>query len=191
MRLLLDMRAEHLLRRFPFRHPQVLIELFILALLAWVAARLIWAVVVPLDPVGQWSAGAQENHEAANAALGAFDPFFRGGSAATAEVTSADLKLFGVRQDRASGRGGAIIGLPDGSQSSFIPGETVMPGVTLEAVDFDNVTLLRNGRRELLFLDQSVPAELIDNPPPVEPAASAGQPPSASLPADNTHGAVQ
>ncbi|MGE3747861.1 MAG: type II secretion system protein N [Sphingomonadaceae bacterium] len=190
MRLFLDMRAERLLRRFPFRHPEVLVELVILALLAWVAARLIWAVVVPLDPIGQWP--TRENRAPINTVLSAFDPFFRNGSAAPAEVTSADLKLFGVRQDRASGRGGAIIGLPDGSQSSFVPGETVMPGVTLDAVDFDNVTLLRNGRRELLFLDQSIPAELIDNPAAPAPAAPPIQPPSAApLPADNTHGTVQ
>ena len=60
-------------------------------------------------------------------------------------VTSLNLKLYGVREDRATGRGSAIIALPDGRQMSFAVGEEVMPGVTLTAVGFDNVTISRNG----------------------------------------------
>ena len=53
-----------------------------------------------------------------------------------------------------SGRGSAIIDA-GGVQTSFLVGEAVMPGVTLEAVDFDNVTIARGGVREKLYLDQS------------------------------------
>ena len=62
-------------------------------------------------------------------------------------VTSLNLKLYGVREDRATGRGSAIIALPDGRQLSFAVGEEIMPGVTLTAVGFDNVTISRGGAR--------------------------------------------
>jgi general secretion pathway protein C len=76
-------------------------------------------------------------------------------------VTSLNLKLFGVREDRASGRGSAIIGIGDGQQRSFLVGDEVMPGVTLTAVGFDSVTVSRGGAPEQLFLDQSPPATMV------------------------------
>ena len=63
-----------------------------------------------------------------------------------------------MREDRATGRGSAIIALPDGTQSSYGVGEEIMPGVTLTAVAADGVTISRNGVMEQLFLDQSQPA---------------------------------
>jgi general secretion pathway protein C len=76
-------------------------------------------------------------------------------------VTSLNLKLFGVREDRASGRGSAIIGTQDGQQRSFAVGEEIIPGVTLTAVGFDNITVSRGGTAEQLFLDQSPPATVV------------------------------
>jgi general secretion pathway protein C len=40
-------------------------------------------------------------------------------------------------------------------QKNFLIGDEVVPGVTLVAVAFDNVTLERGGVRESLFIDQS------------------------------------
>ena len=79
-------------------------------------------------------------------------------------VTSLNLKLYGVREDRATGRGSAIIALPDGRQLSFAVGEEIMPGVTLTAVGFDNVTISRGGTAEQIFLDQSPPAQTVGAP---------------------------
>ena len=79
-------------------------------------------------------------------------------SAAPVVVTSLAVQLFGVRVDRASGRDGAILSTPDGVQGSYAVGDEIMPGVRLAAVREDGVTLSRNGVREQLFLDQSVPA---------------------------------
>lgn len=89
------------------------------------------------------------------AIFAAFDPFFRRVDGGAGAITEADLRLFGVRQDQATGRGAAIIGLPDGTQASIAVGEEVSPGIVLHAVGPDNVTLLREGRRELLFLDET------------------------------------
>src|SRR4029453_15388546 len=119
-----------------------------------------------------------------DAALREFDPFFRlSGAAAPAIVTSLNLKLYGVTEGRAPGRGSAIIALPDGTQRSFAVGEDIMPGVALAEVGFDNVTIVRAGRREQIFLDQSEPAQDAAGAPAPGQASVPGQPPTAPPPA--------
>ena len=178
MRLALDPRARRLLRRLPRNTVYSAMELVLLSLLAVQCARLAWTLVTPLGPVGDWKAGSALRPVApgSSAVLGSFDPFFRlsGGGATPAVVTSLNLKLFGVREDRASGRGSAIIGTPDGQQRSFAVGEEIMPGVTLTAVGYDNVTVSRGGTAEQLFLDQSTPATVVA--PAVPPPAVAPPP---------------
>ena len=178
MRLALDPRARRLLRRLPRNTVYSAMELVLLSLLAVQCARLAWTLVTPLGPVGDWKAGSALRPVApgSSALLGSFDPFFRlsGAGAASVVVTSLNLKLFGVREDRASGRGSAIIGTPDGQQRSFAVGEEIMPGVTLTAVGYDNVTVSRGGTAEQLFLDQSTPATVVA--PAVPPPAVAPPP---------------
>ena len=181
MRLVLDPRARRLLRRLPRNTVYSVLELILLSLLALQCARLVWTLVTPMGPVGDWKAGSALRAVAptSTAILGTFDPFFRlsGESAGPVTVTSLNLKLFGVREDRASGRGSAIIGTPDGQQRSFAVGEEIVPGVTLAAVAADSVTVSRGGTPEQLFLDQSTPATV------VAPSVSAApMPPSAPLP---------
>ena len=128
--------------------------------------------MTPVGPVGDWRPAGAAALPAGNSALADFDPFFRlSAGSGPAVVTGLNLKLYGVREDRATGRGSAIIALPDGTQSSFAVGDEIMPGVRLVAVGFDNVTIDRNGSAEQIFLDQSEPA------PP-----AAGAPPDAAAP---------
>lgn len=140
-------------------------EILVLSLLAWGCARLIWTVVTPAGRFGPVAVVAAI--DPAPADLARFDPFFRTAPAAATAVSGLQLTLLGTRVDRVSGRGSAIIALPDGQQSSYLVGEAVLPGVTLAAVGFDAVTLDRGGAREQLFLDQSSPA------PAAGPAARA------------------
>jgi len=165
MRLALDPRARRLLRRLPRTTVYSAMELVLLSLLALQCARLVWTLVTPLGPVGEWKAGSalRPGAPASSSLLGGFDPFFRlnAEGAAPVVVTSLNLKLFGVREDRASGRGSAIIGTADGQQRSFAVGEEVIPGVTLTTVGFDSVTVSRGGTAEQLFLDQSPPATVV------------------------------
>ncbi|HEX8402848.1 MAG TPA: type II secretion system protein N [Allosphingosinicella sp.] len=164
MRLALDPRARRLLRRLPRTNVYSVLELILLSLLAMQCARLVWTMVTPLGPVGEWKAAAalRPAQPVATSLLGSFDPFFRASSAAApAVVTSLNLTLFGVRENRATGRGSAIIGTADGQQRSYAVGEEIMPGVTLTAVGFDNVTVSRSGTAEQLFLDQSPPATAV------------------------------
>ena len=183
MRLALDPRARRLLRRMPRTTVYSVLELLLLSLLAMQCARLFWTLVTPLGPVGDWKTAAalRPVQPVSAALLTDFDPFFRASPTAAAPVvTSLNLKLFGVREDRASGRGSAIIALPDGQQRSFLVGEEIMPGVTLTAVSFDNVTVSRGGAAEQLFLDQSQPATAVA--PGVGAGTTTTAPPPPPLP---------
>ena len=159
MRLRTHPRAERLFRRLPRFTALTAVELLLLTLIAVQAARLVWTLVTPVGPVGDWRPPSALALPTSDSALTDFDPFFRlSAGSGPAVVTGLNLKLYGVREDRATGRGSAIIALPDGTQRSFGVGEEIMPGVTLAQVGFDNVTINRSGVPEQIFLDQSQPA---------------------------------
>ncbi len=142
-------------RTLPQDWPVQALELALLAGLAFAVARLGWALVTPVGPLGDWQPAAP-SAPVDRSVLGSFDPFFRSATdTGAAEVSDLSLTLLGTRVDTVSGRGSAIIAAADGVQSSFLVGEEVMPGVRLQAVAFDSVTLDRGGRSEQLFLDQS------------------------------------
>jgi general secretion pathway protein C len=146
----------------------------LVGVLAVQVALLVWAVLVPLGPVGDWRPAIVSAVAKLPGDTTSFDPFFRLQSTAptTAVVTSLALKLFGTRIDSAMGRGSAIIATPDGIQSSYGVGDEIVPGVKLKQVSYDNVTIDRGGVDEQLFLDQSVAAAV------VSPQASVGAPTS-------------
>lgn len=154
--------------------------LLVLALIIQVA-RLVWTIVTPIAPLGDWQARtANVMSPAARAALfSSFDGFDRAaaGGEASAAVTSLDLTLYGLRMNEASGGGSAIIAGSDGVQRSYAVGEEVSPGVKLVQVLFDHVVLERGGLRESLFLDQSVPAETVGDAPMTAAPAGEAVPP--------------
>jgi general secretion pathway protein C len=167
--------------RLPRPTVYTLAELLLLVLIAVQCARLAWTLVTPVGPVGDWQAASALAAPADSAALANFDPFFRlNGAAGPAVVTSLNLKLYGVREDRATGRGSAIIALPDGRQLNFAVGEEIMPGVTLSAVGFDNVTISRNGMAEQIFLDQSPPAQAVGASENAAPTPAPAAPPAVT-----------
>jgi general secretion pathway protein C len=149
--------------RLPRLTPAAVAEMILLVLLALQCARLFWTLVTPLGPIGDWSAAPPRQPAPQAAAAAApldFDPFFRrAAETATVVVTSLPLTLHGTREDRATGRGSAIIGTPDGQQNSYVVGEQIMDGVTLAAVAFDSVTIERGGAREQIFLGAGAAAE--------------------------------
>ena len=138
---------------------QSVVLFFLIAALAVQAARLIWAVVAPVGPVGEWRPATIHSSAVSRSGSNGFDPFFRlAAPSQETVVTSLALTLFGVRMDMATGRGSAIIATADGVQSSYAVGDEIEPGVTLKMVSFDNVTIDRGGVAEQIFLDQSVAA---------------------------------
>lgn len=161
-----------------------LAEALLAALAAAMLARLLWALFTPAGPLGTPpppTAPAAIDPQA----MAAFDPFFRNLAAGPDTLSSLDLILMGTRVDRASGRGSAIIALPDETQSSFAVGDEVLPGVRLAQVAFDSIVLDNGGSREALFLDQSLPA-----PSPTSPAPG-NQAPASQAPSDAPGSAAQ
>jgi general secretion pathway protein C len=159
----------------------------LLALVAMQLARLLWAIMIPVGPMGPWQPAQAKilSPQAQAAVLAAVDPFYRNGppAASAAATSTLNLQLFGVRENRGSGGGAAIIGAPDGEQGSYAIGEEVAPGVRLAAVFFDYVVLDRGGNQEKLFLDQSKSPQVIAGgaAPSATPAPSgAGQPLTAA-----------
>lgn len=159
----------------------VWMKALLLTFVAIQAARLLWAIVAPVGPLGEWRPAQARllSPQAQSAALASVDPFFRSGpqaAQAEAEATNLSLQLFGVIENRGSGSGSAIIGTPDGEQASYVVGAEIEPGIRLAAVFFDYVVLDRGGRQEKLFLDQSQEAQI------VEPGTGGSVAPGGSAP---------
>ena len=173
MRLAISPRFSRLIRRLPRTSLLNAAELALLALLAVQCARLFWAIVTPIGPVGDWRPAAGPDSARGRAMLASgFDPFFRVSGGGPAVVTSLQLKLFGVRVDEATGRGSAIIAGPDNVQTSYSVGDAIQPGVILKSVGYDSVVIERGGSEETLYLDQSGAAPVVSSPAPL--AANTG-----------------
>ncbi|MBU2349337.1 MAG: general secretion pathway protein, partial [Alphaproteobacteria bacterium] len=130
------------MRRLPLRR---IVEVVLILLLLVQTGRLVWLFAGPqpkLEPRGGAAAAAPVDMSI----LSRFDAFFRtGGQGALAGASGADasqMRLFGVRAGGVGG-GSAIIGLADGRQLSVGVGEEVEPGLVLQAVGADFVTLAR------------------------------------------------
>ncbi|WP_277971338.1 type II secretion system protein N [Sphingomonas echinoides] len=187
MRLVLDARARAILRRLPVTTVYTGVELVLIAVLALQCARLVYAVVTPVGPVGIWRPEQGVIPGSPQALLRGFDPFFRvsgGDAAGPAAVTTLQLTLYGTRIDEAQGGGSAIIAGADGVQQSIGVGQEISPGVILKAVAFDHVSIERGGRSEDLFITQAeqapAPAVVPAGAPLVgggDAPASAGAPP--------------
>lgn len=180
MRLKIDARTRRILRRLPVVNVYSLAELLLIAGLATQSAQLLWTLVTPVSPLGDWRPAEVSVPGRPYDVLAGFDPFFRLGaqSQGPATVTALQLTLFGIRVDEASGRGSAIVAGADNVQKSVAVGEEIQPGVRLKAVAFDHITIDRGGASEDLFLVQS------DAPPPGQaPAPTPGAPPVAGAPA--------
>lgn len=160
----------------------VWLKAVLLAALAAKSAQLLWAIVTPVGPLGEWRAPVPVilSQEAQAALFASVNPFDRGGPTAVGSATAlpADLKLFGVRDNVGSTGGGAIIALPDGIQLSVSVGETLTPGVVLVGVGYDYADVERGGARQRLFLDQDKPPETLApgaaSPAPTSAPAAAG-----------------
>jgi general secretion pathway protein C len=139
--------------------------------------RLIWVVITPLGPVGDWQSNDVQvlAPQSRLALFSSFDPFFRSDSAPAANVvTSLQLTLFGIRMNTGSGLGSAILAGTDGVQDSYAVGQEIQSGVTLDNVQFDHVVIDRGGVKESLYLDQSVPAKTVGGEESLIGASPAG-----------------
>lgn len=164
-------------------HLRPVLEIVLGVLLLVQAGRLVWIVVDPDAP--SMAARAPAPIKSADPGIfERFDAFFRtGGQSSLAEVTNADaaqLRLFGVRSG-GPGEGSAIIGFADGRQLSVGVGEEVEPGLVLQGVGPDYVTLARGlSVSRLVFSEVPIGAPPPPAPPPgdqiVSPTAPAAAP---------------
>jgi len=173
----IDQRLRQWLRQLPRER----IRMALLGLLGLALAiqliNLVYAIITPTGTFGDWRVRAPSAPSAATRAdlYARIDPFYRSqsapGGAGSGAVTSLKLTLFGIRVNEATNAGSAIIAGADGVQASVGVGEEIQPGVKLAAVAFDHVEIDNNGKRELLYLDQS---DATGTPPPapgIAPAA--------------------
>lgn len=144
------------------------VEITLALFLAAQLGSLVWIVAAP-DPGPVTAPAAIGTAKPVDyAVFQRFDAFFRtGGQSSLAEASAAgssQMRLFGVRAGGASG-GSAIIGLADGRQVSVAVGEAIEPGLILQSVGPDHVTLARGSSlSRLIFSD--VPVGVASPPPP-------------------------
>lgn len=128
------------------------VKALLLAGVAIQLARLLWVMLTPVGPLGDWRPPAARvlPLPVQMAILAVVDPFYRGASATVGQPVAAALEvtLHGVRGEGGLGGGAAIIALADGIQKSFGVGEEIAPGVTLAGVHFDYVLLDRGGGQQ-------------------------------------------
>lgn len=117
--------------------PRAGLEAALVVVLAIQTAGLVWAIAAPAPPPA-----AAGTNRADLTILTSFNPFLGADQATGGQTSGQALRLYGVRAD-ADGRGSAIIGTADGRQASYLVGETVSPGVVLQAVHDNHVVLAR------------------------------------------------
>ncbi len=113
------------------------------ALIAYQCATLYGVIVSDLD--GRQGHAARPSQLQAAMRLSGFDPFFTSGAGRAAPIEATGLTLHGLRQDRGTGGGSAIIGQSDGTQRGFATGDEIAPGIVLKQVAFDHVVIERSG----------------------------------------------
>ncbi len=180
MRLAVGDRMRRRLQSVPGGWPARALIGALVAVLVIQLVRLLFAIVTPAAPLGDWRPRAPEDMAAAAKAqlFARVDPFYRNlptGEGASNAVTALQIGLFGIRMNMGSAAGSAIIAGTDGIQNSIGVGEEIQPGVRLVAVHFDHVEIDNSGKRELLYIDQA------DAPGGANAVAAAGSTGSAPM----------
>lgn len=156
------------------------VELGLVLVLAWQAARLVWLFAVPSGPVGGWADAAPPAAPAPPLVI-ASDPFHPGARPAPATSSAAGLRLHGVRADGTAGS--AILSAGDGAQAPFRVGDEVAPGVELAAVGPGHAVLrTRTGAQRLELASPAAPTGARTATRSLPAAAAAA--PAANAPVD-------
>lgn len=132
------------------------------ALIAYQCATLYGVIVTPLDGPPEQAARPPQLQPAM--LLASFDPFFTA-AGAPAPIAATDLMLHGLRQDRHTGGGSAIISQSDGAQRSFGTGEEIVPGIVLKQVGSDHAIIVRHGLDERLAFKEFASTGAAATPP--------------------------
>jgi general secretion pathway protein C len=143
-------------------------ELLLVVVIAWLCARLIWALM-PTPAAAQWRAvalpsqpvSAQRRTDLQSIVdkhlFGVYQPTPTGQNAAEAPETRLSLTLIGVLAATEAGESRALIGSSDGDEKPYALGDDVIRGVSLQAIFPDRVVLSRDGTLETLRLNKDAP----------------------------------
>lgn len=135
---------------------------FLILLIIIQLVRMIWLIIAPIGPLGDWKANAAQSisNDRRGEIFATVDPFSSQKIDTDSQVvTSLDLLLHGTTMNEISGGGSAIISGADGVQNSYAVGDEIIDGAILDSVAFDHIIIDRSGAKESLFLDQSIPAK--------------------------------
>ena len=130
----------------------------IIMMLTGIGAGVNGGQALPAKPAAQMGVNGV-TQEPDLSVLTSFDPYHRAAVSQqpqpmalqiSAPETNLNLKVYGMRADTSGESSSAIIQTPDNKQASYMVGEEIIPGVTLESVDIDFVILNRDGTRERL-----------------------------------------
>jgi general secretion pathway protein C len=149
----------------PLRWAVRLIELALIAVIAFLAAQAVWFVIygdavrpLALQTDAALSAGASQSVTDLSSLSGAGLFAARTGQVAAgpqiAPETRLNLTLRGVRSGANPQSGAAFIEAPGAGQRSFGAGDEIADDVTLEEIYEDRVIINRRGARESLFLTE-------------------------------------
>ncbi|WP_028079311.1 type II secretion system protein GspC [Solimonas soli] len=144
------------------------VSLLLVALLAYLAAKLLWALM-PVPEAGRWQppalppAQTTARHEPNVTALadahlfGVWQPVPTGQNAAEAPDTRLSLTLFGILAATTEHDSRALIAGGEGDEKPYAIGDDIVRGVSLQAIFPDRVVLSRNGQLETLRLNKDAP----------------------------------
>tara|TARA_R110002167_G_scaffold18451_18_gene69079 strand:+ start:903 stop:1667 length:765 start_codon:yes stop_codon:yes gene_type:complete len=160
------------------------VDLVLLAALMVQSGRLVWMLVEPRPAVSA-ALATPVDKPVDTSVFQRFDAFFRTGNlsslAADTAAGSSQMRLFGVRAGGAGG-GSAIIGFADGHQVSVGLGEEVEPGLVLQSVGTDFVTLARGASVTRLVFAEAPMGAAPPPPPPPGPQVVTPTPTAAVAP---------
>lgn len=153
------------------------VELALVALLAWIAAQLLWFAIYgtdALDLTVQAPAGVADPVQAGldrpQAASGLFAAVEGEANVVrAAPETRLNMTLRGVRSGADGAGGSAVIETPGQGQRSISVGGEIAPGVTLVEVESQRVIISRGGVRESLFLTEAAARRARQQPNPAAP----------------------
>lgn len=160
--------------------------LLLIIVIAWLAARLVWALV-PTPDNARWQAPMLPTQQIASHRqtdvqgivdrnlFGTYQVTADAQSAADAPETRLSLTLIGILSATLDRESRALIGSSDGGEKPYAIGDDVIRGVSLQAIFPDRVILSRGGVLETLRLNKDAPSTATASAPPSSVAGGATQ----------------
>lgn len=134
------------------------LQWLLVALALWYAAGLVWQILTPATPTAAPAfASAPQEQALRLAAQHVFGETGAGGSADTAVATNSNIVVRGLIAAQGRRKGVAIVSLDGQPPVTIAEGEEIRPGVRLERVLSNQISINRQGVQESIFLSSASP----------------------------------